>query len=265
MMIISSINNPKIKQCIRLRERRERKKTAKFLIEGYRELQRSYDGGQPVETLFICKNLWGDRFTENLIAEVSGDCQVIECDEKVFRKISYRATPDGVLAIAPQRTKKLSDLSWKGNNPLFIIAEAVEKPGNLGTILRSSDAVGADGLIVCDGCTDIYNPNVVRASIGTLFTVPVVEASGTEVLRWVQDQGIKVLAATPDADGEYTKADMLGPVAIMVGSENLGLTDFWMNNADLQVRIPMRGAADSLNVAMATTLLMYEALRQRHA
>jgi len=171
-----------------------------------------------------------------------------------------------LIAVAKQQHLNLSDLEkiiQKKSNPFLVIAEAIEKPGNLGTILRSSDAVHLDALIVCDKCTDIHNPNVVRASVGTLFTVPVIDAKGKDTLDWLRKHGIKILAATPSAEEEYTDVDLTGPIAIAVGTEQLGLSDLWMNEADLKVRIPMLGVADSLNVAMATTLLLYEALRQR--
>ena len=148
-------------------------------------------------------------------------------------------------------------------DPFLIIAEAIEKPGNLGTILRSADAAGVDGVIVCDPCTDIYNPNVVRASVGTLFTIPVVEAAGQETLQWLQEKGIKVVAATPSAEEEFTQTCLTGPVAIAVGTEQLGLSALWMDASAIKVRIPMHGVADSLNVATATTLLLYEVVRQR--
>jgi TrmH family RNA methyltransferase len=174
-----------------------------------------------------------------------------------------------LIAVAPQKPLSLLDmennLKTQQSAPFFVVAEAIEKPGNLGTILRSSDAVGVDGLIVCDRCTDIYNPNVVRASVGTLFTVPVVEASGVETMEWLRRNGIAILAATPSAKKEFTQVDMTKPLAIAVGTEQLGLSALWMDNADIQVKIPMCGVADSLNVAMATTLLLYEALRQRRA
>ena len=143
-----------------------------------------------------------------------------------------------------------------------MIAESIEKPGNLGTILRSADGVGADGVIVCDRCTDIYNPNVVRASVGTLFTLPVVEAGSEETLQWLKDNKVQIVAATPAASAVFTEVDLSGPVAIVVGTEQLGLSNFWMEQADIQVKIPMRGAADSLNVATATTLLLYEVVRR---
>ncbi len=191
---------------------------------------------------------------------------VFSCTETVFRKISYRDRPDGLLAVAPQQRRSLSDLKMQLADrpaPFLVVAEAIEKPGNLGTILRSSDAVGVDGLIVCDRCTDIHNPNVVRASVGTLFTVPVIEADGLSALKWMKAQRIAILAATPHAQREFTDINMTGPLAIVVGTEQLGLSDLWMDQADIQARIPMCGVADSLNVAMAVTLLLYEALRQR--
>lgn len=186
--------------------------------------------------------------------------------DKAFQKMSYRDRPDGLLAIAPQKKMTLRDLSIQKKGPqlpFYVVAEAIEKPGNLGTILRSSDAVGVSGLIVCDRCTDIYNPNVVRASVGTLFSVPTVEAEGEETLRWLKEQGVAILAATPQAVHEFTQVDLVRPLAIAVGTEQLGLSERWMQQADLQVRIPMNGIADSLNVAMATTLLLYEVYRQR--
>ena len=154
------------------------------------------------------------------------------------------------------------DISWE-NAPFILIAESIEKPGNLGTILRSSDAAGVDALIVCDRCTDIHNPNVVRASVGTLFTLPVVETTSDELLSWLRAHQIKTVAATPAAENKFTESSLKGPLAVLVGSEQYGLTERWLNEADTCVSIPMQGRADSLNVATATTLLLYEALRQR--
>lgn len=264
---LTSPQNPRVKQVLQLRDRKDREEQHLFLIEGYRELLRALDGGWQLETLFICRELFLGTNEEPLISKAqSAGARLITCTPALFRKISYRDRPDGLLAIAPTRTPNLKDMArtLEGKKaPFLVVAEAIEKPGNLGTILRSSDAVGLDGLIVCDRCTDIYNPNVVRASVGTLFTVPVVEAEGEETLQWLKERGIAILAATPSAKQEYTHVDMRGPLAIAVGTEQLGLSERWMRHADLQVRIPMRGIADSLNVAMATTLLLYEALRQR--
>jgi RNA methyltransferase, TrmH family len=160
--------------------------------------------------------------------------------------------------------RALADLQLPAD-PLLVVAEAIEKPGNLGTILRSADAAGVAALVVCDRCTDVNNPNVVRASIGTLFTVPVAEAGSAETLAWLRANGAQILAATPHAEREYTDVDLRGPTAIVVGTEQYGLSDAWMREADLRVRIPMLGQADSLNVAAATTILLYEAVRQRRS
>lgn len=264
---ITSLQNPKVKEAIHLRERHERDRTSYFIIEGYREVLRATDANWEILSLFICPELFLGTNEEALINRIfSKKAQVFTCSQKVFEKLSYRDRPDGLIAIARQKKRNLSDLNALLKNktlPLIIVAEAIEKPGNLGTILRSSDAVGADALIVCDKCTDIYNPNVVRASVGTLFSVPTVEATSDETLEWLKNNQICILAATPHAEKEFTDVNLKRPIAIAVGTEQLGLSEKWMSQADVQVKIPMNGIADSLNVAMATTLLMYEALRQR--
>lgn len=262
---ITSLQNPRIKQAVKLRDRHDRDKTNLFVIEGYREILRATDAGHPIEELYICPELFLGSNEQTLITRIASQgAKVWTCNEQVFRKIAYRDRPDGLLAIAPQKHRTLDDLgSILSSNPFLVVAEAIEKPGNLGTILRSSDAVGLDALIVCDRCTDIHNPNVVRASVGTLFTVPVVESQGDETLHWLREKGISIVAATPAATKEFTEVDLSGPIAIAVGTEQLGLSERWMTQSDIQVKIPMLGTADSLNVAMATTLLLYEALRQR--
>lgn len=265
--LISSLQNPQVKHVVHLRERRDRDASGQFLIEGYRELLRAIDGARRIDALFYCPKLFLGENEQSLIRRAVGmGARLYECTDAVFRKISYRDRPDGLLAIAPQQHMNLEQLGLvlKGKaNPFLVVAEAIEKPGNLGTILRSSDAVGIDGLILCDRCTDLHNPNVVRASVGTLFTVPVVEDDGESTLNWLKERGIRIVAATPSAKEEFTQVDLTGPIAIAVGTEQLGLSERWMKRADIQVKIPMKGVADSLNVAMATTLLLYEALRQR--
>ncbi len=265
--ILSSLQNPRVKQLVKLRDRSTREQTAQFLIEGYREVLRAMDAAYPIDSLFICPELFLGSNEQTLIQRLKGKgTKIFHCNAAVFHKVSYRDRPDGLLALAPQRHLLLTDLDKslaQVKNPFLVVAEAIEKPGNLGTILRSSDAVGLNGLIVCDRCTDIHNPNVVRASVGTLFTVPVVEAGGEETLQWLKNKQIAIVAATPAAKLEFTSVDLTGPIAIAVGTEQLGLSERWMSQADIQVRIPMCGVADSLNVAMATTLLLYEALRQR--
>jgi RNA methyltransferase, TrmH family len=266
-LLISSSDNPKVKELIALREKRERDKTALFLIEGYRELLRATDAHVTIEKLFICPELFLGTNEQDLIERVQRQgATLIECTEKVFQKVSYRDRPDGLLAIAKTMHYRLSDLEKKlpkNRAPLLVIAVGIEKPGNLGTILRSSDSAGADGVIVCDRCTDIYNPNVVRASVGTLFTLPVIETSSQEAISWLEKLKIKTVATTPSTDKLYSDVNLKEAVAIVVGTEQIGLSDLWLHDAALKVKIPMLGVADSLNVAMATTILLYEAIRQR--
>lgn len=260
---ITSLQNPKLKKAVKLADRKERNETGLFLIEGFRELKRAADSGITVQALFICPKLFLGSNENALIEQIEKTgAEIIACNESVFQKLSYRDRPDGLVAIANQMQQTLSDLILPPN-PFLVIAEAIEKPGNLGTILRSADAAGVDAVIVCDRCTDIYNPNVVRASVGTLFTIPVIEATSAETLHFLKEKNIQVVAATPAADAEFTDTNLSGSIAIAVGTEQLGLTDLWMSAADIQVRIPMHGVADSLNVATATTLLLYEVVRQR--
>lgn len=266
---ITSTQNPKIKQIAKLKERREREETGLFLIEGYRELKRAADAGVTLTALFTCPSLFLGENEQALIDQIRGaGAEIFFCSSAVFEKLSYRDRPDGLIGVGVQMRRTLGELFpllKKKQEPFFLIAEGIEKPGNLGSILRSSDAAGVDGVIVCDRCTDIYNPNVVRASVGTLFTIPVVEAGGGETLFWLREKKIKIVATSPAAKVSFTEADLTGPLAIVVGSEQLGLSDPWLKACDLPISIPMKGVADSLNVATATTLVLYEVLRQRHS
>jgi TrmH family RNA methyltransferase len=265
--MITSLQNPKVKELIRLRDRRERDETGLYLIEGYRELLRFHETKHRAEVLYYCPELFLGENEQALIDGLAQQGALLEvCSSDVFRKISYRDRPDGLLGVAKQKRLGLKDLEKilpKDRAPFLVVAEAIEKPGNLGTILRSSDAAGVDALIVCDQCTDLFNPNVVRASVGTLFTVPVFEATSEQAIRFLKEKGIQIAAATPHAKLEFTQADFKQPLALAIGTEQLGLSDQWMKQADLQVRIPMCGRADSLNAAMASVILLYEVLRQR--
>ena len=261
MTDITSLQNPRIKEAVKLRERRDRDQSGLFLIEGYRELKRAIDAGRKVQCLLYCPELFLGENEQELI-EKSG-ALALSCTPEVFAKISYRDRPDGLLAIAPQVHLGLKELHLS-STPFLVIAESIEKPGNLGTILRSCDAAHVDGVIVCDPTTDIHNPNVVRSSVGTLFTLPVVEASLEETLAFLGQHQIHIVAATPHAKQTHIEADLTKPIAIAVGTEQYGLSPALMNLSDCQVRIPMLGVADSLNVASATTLMLYEVLRQRH-
>jgi TrmH family RNA methyltransferase len=262
MTLIFSLQNQKVKEIVKLRERRARDESDKFIIEGFRELRRAVDAKRKIESCFYCPEFFLGTNEEALIRETKAS--VFECSREVFAKISYRDRPDGILAIAPQLHLKLADLKLS-KTPFFLVAESIEKPGNLGTILRSCDAAGVDAVIVCDPTTDIHNPNVVRSSVGTLFTLPVLTVSSEEALAFLKKHQIAVVAATPRATQEFTQVDLKVPLALVVGTEQYGLSEQWMNRADIAVRIPMFGMADSLNVASATTLLLYEVIRQRRS
>ncbi len=260
---LTSLQNGQVKEAVKLQSRRKRDDEGLFLIEGYRELSRAVQSGVKIQKLFICPSLFLGENEPELIEKIQDlGGEILDCTPSVFEKISYRDRPDGLIAVAFKMSFSLEDLTLS-ENPLIVIAESIEKPGNLGSILRSADGVGADAVIVCDRCTDIYNPNVVRASVGTLFTRPVIEASGEETLKWLRQNDFRVVATSPVASATFTEADFSGPVAIAVGTEQLGLSTLWLNSSDIQVSIPMKGTADSLNVATATTLLLYEVLRQR--
>ncbi|MEI6531191.1 MAG: RNA methyltransferase [Chlamydiota bacterium] len=263
MIEITSTANPRLKAAMALQERRGR--STHFLIEGYRELLRAVEGGVEIVEIFFCPSFFLGSNEEALMRQSKAQ-NLYQCKENVFEKLSYRDRPDGLIAVAKIHKKGLADLKIalsKSANPFFLIAEGIEKPGNLGTILRSADAAGVDGVIVCDQCTDLYNPNTVRASVGTLFTVPVFEASSEETIGLLKNKNVAILAATPSASSLYTEVPLGGSVALVVGTEQLGLSALWMDEADLRVRIPMKGGADSLNVATATTLLLFEVVRQR--
>jgi TrmH family RNA methyltransferase len=262
-MRITSLANPKVKRAVKLRQRSHRDEFGLLLIEGYREVKRALDNAYAPAELFYAPDLFQGSNEPDLLRRCAeAGAELLECTAPVFQKMSYRDRPDGLLAVAPQRRRTLADLVLPPN-ALLIVGEAIEKPGNLGTILRSADAAGVHAVLVCDRCTDIFNPNVVRASIGTLFSLPVVETSTPDALAWLNANGIRVLAAMPDASAVYSEVDMTGPTAIVVGTEQYGLSEAWAQAAHTRVRIPMLGQADSLNVAGATTILLYEALRQR--
>jgi len=279
---ITSLQNPRVKQLVKLRERRDRDDAGLFLIEGYREVRRALEKGvQPREFYYAPEWFLGENEPALIEQARQAGAQLFELSKEAFAKVAYRERPDGLLAVAAQWKHTLADLNVAGvadpgvlgsepgsttpatKAPFLLVVEAIEKPGNLGTILRSADAAGCDAVIVCDPVTDIFNPNVVRASTGVLFSVPIVVADSPAVQAWLRGKGIRIVATTPDTPNIYTKADLRGALAIVMGSEQYGLSDFWLKESDLLVRIPMAGQADSLNVAMATIITLFEAVRQR--
>lgn len=265
-MVLTSPSNPKLKYVVKLRTCAAREESGEMIVEGYRECRRALDRGYKPHAIFHCPDFYLKNENEDqLVADaVKAGAEVFTCTQTCFTKIAYKERPDGLLMVGPHISIKLSELRLPPH-ALIIVTEAIEKPGNLGTILRSADAAGAAAVIVCDRTTDIHNPNVVRASTGTMFSVPIVEATSEEALAYLKAHNFSILAATPHAEKLHSEVDLTGNVAIALGAEQYGLTAKWMDGADLRVRIPMLGMADSLNVSAAATILVYEAVRQRIA
>jgi TrmH family RNA methyltransferase len=263
-MQITSLQNPRVKAAAELHERKSRRDTGLMLIEGYHELELAWRAAVDLVTLFIVPAMLREG-EEKLLANIeSSGAEVVEVSRQVLEKMTYREHPDAWLAIARSPRRSLDSLEL-GSKPLVIIAENLEKPGNLGAILRSADAVGASAVLVCEGRTDVFNPNVVRASKGALFSMPVVECHNREALEWLKTHGVAVLAATPEGSIPHWDLDLSGAVAVAVGAEKEGLSEFWLSRSDGRVAIPMEGRVNSLNVAQAATILAYEARRQRRA
>lgn len=264
-MIITSAQNPRVKQVIALRDRKERDRARQMRVEGYEELSLALASGARPVALYFCPAFFRAPDAERLLAQIERTgAELIEVSERIFEKIAYREGPDGWLAIFPALSANLQALRLRPN-PFVIVAEAVEKPGNLGAILRTADAAGVDALIAAEPITDWSNPNIVRSSKGALFSVPVAAADNRQTIAWLREHNIQIVAATPQATQLYTDTDLSGPLAIAVGTEKEGLSATWLDQADVQVRIPMVGQVNSLNVATATALLVYEAVRQRAA
>ena len=227
-----------------------------MIVEGYDEIQLALAAGHQPKTLYFAPEL--------VSRQISGvEAEKITVNRAVFEKMSYRENPDGWMAVFPIPHTALEDVELS-DVPLVIVAESVEKPGNLGAILRTADAARVDALLVCDPRVDLWNPNVIRASRGAVFSVPTVECDNASALAWLKGGRIQILAATPSAEQVYSEINLRQPVAIAVGTEDEGLSTFWMSQADVRVKIPMQGMVNSLNVSVSTALIVYEAVRQRN-
>ena len=241
-----------------------------FVVEGRRELEHCLAAGYEVETLFVCnegtiregeKGVTSIKVNGSSIAQL-GDAQTIHVSPYVYEKIAYRGSTEGIIAIVRQKSHALNDLMHT-KNPLIVVLESVEKPGNLGAVLRSADAAGVTAVIVCDPLTDLYNPNVIRGSIGAIFTVPTIACTSEECIKYLQDNNIQILTAQLQDSNLYYDVDMTQPTAVVMGTESTGLTNQWREVANHHIRIPMLGKLDSLNVSVSAAILMYEAVRQR--
>lgn len=256
---ISSLQNQRVKRVLALQQKsQERRREGLFVVEGARELQHCVEAGMQVDSLFLCPDICPmspDSFGV-------GEERVFLVSQKVYERIAYRGSTEGVLALIEAKTLHLEDLKL-GSQPLIVVLESVEKPGNLGAVLRSADAAHADAVIVCDPLTDLYNPNLIRSSIGAIFTVPTVACSSEECIAFLQARGIQILTAQLQDSKVYYDTDMRQPTAIVMGTESTGLTQIWREAASAHIRIPMLGRLDSLNVSVSASILLFEAVRQR--
>ena len=260
MDIISSVHNARIKFLLSLQQKSsERRANGLFVVEGHRELIRCMNSGYAVDSIFICPSLMNG--SESL-PQAANDTRVIEVSTDVYEKIAYRGGTEGVIAIVRMKPRGLTELILP-DSPLIVVVESVEKPGNLGAILRSADAAGVDAVLVCDPLTDIYNPNLIRSSLGAFFSVPCVSTTSEECIGFLKQRGIQILTAQLQDSDLYYNVDMKRATAIVMGTESTGLTDQWRRAADAHIRIPMLGIVDSLNVSVSAAILMYEAVRQR--
>jgi TrmH family RNA methyltransferase len=258
MTNINSLENKKIKELIKLQKAGFRKKTGQFLIDGLREIELAISAGVSIIDIFYCPELAKKSLPVKLKL-----FNIIEVSAAVFKKVFYKENPDGFLALAERKIKGLSDLKLS-HNPLIVVLETVEKPGNLGAILRSAYAAGIEAVILNDPQTDIFNPNVIRSSEGHLFTNQIAVASVKETVKLFKELGIKSFAAATSKNNNYTQADFSGPSAIILGSEADGLSKEWLKLADNKIKIPMKTGIDSLNVSVSAAIIVFEALRQRN-
>ena len=284
---VTSAQNPKIRTLLALQEKsRLRREQGLFVVEGRRELGHCLDAGFVPDTFFVCREIISDTDLDDIIGKaedvmqkvqspaLTGNAavpdrnapglQVIEIPAALYDKVAYRGGTEGIIAEMKCRELSLSDLNL-GEKPLIAVLESVEKPGNLGAVLRSADAAGADVVIICDPLTDLYNPNLIRASIGAVFSTQVVTATSEEAITWLKQNGIRILTAQLQDSQWYYDSDMCGATAIVMGTEATGLTPVWREAADAHIKIPMLGRLDSLNVSVSAAILLYEAVRQRHS
>jgi TrmH family RNA methyltransferase len=261
---ITSLTNSRVKAAVRLRDRREREATGLTIVDGAREILRALDAGIDVQTAFVAPQLVRSADATAAADRLRQLGVGVEVSPAVLEKIAFGDRSDGLVVIVRVPTRTLADLRLS-DDPLVVVLEGVEKPGNLGAILRSADAAGAAAVIAADALTDLANPNVIRASVGTVFAVPVVAATSAATSDWLRQNGIRPVAAIVGASTPWTDADLTGAVAIVLGSEAAGLTDTWRHGPVTAVSVPMAGVADSLNVSTAAAVLLFEAVRQRAA
>jgi RNA methyltransferase, TrmH family len=264
--IITSVQNPRVKDAARLRDRRHRERQGRFLIDGAREILRALQAGIKLEQLFVCEaQCRSDEADQALGRARSNGVEILPVTPQVFGKLAFGDRAEGILAVAATPRSMLADLPALVPELLVAVLAGVEKPGNIGAVLRTADAAGVSAVILADPRTDLFNPNAIRASLGTIFTVPIAVATAAETLAWLREKQCRILTTRVEARLTYSEAEYRGPTAIVLGSEAQGLSGDWTGADIVPVRVPMLGIADSLNVSATAAVLFYEALRQRGA
>lgn len=257
--LITSNQNPKIKNVLALEKARERKQQNVFVVEGIKELSLALEGNYVVNTVFFCPQIISPEAIHKIVRDEN---LLIPVQQSVFEKLVYRDSTGGVVAVVQQRQHKLEDIRLR-KAPLILVLESVEKPGNLGAVLRTADAAAIDAVIICDPQTDFYNPNVIRSSVGCIFTTQLASTTGEEAIAWLKENKISIFATSLESSTPYNKIDFTIPSAIIMGTESTGLSEPWIKASDATVIIPMRGKIDSMNVSNAAAVIVFEACRQR--
>lgn len=261
---ITSVQNSFIKELVLLKEKsRLRKQTQTFLIEGLREIGLAVQGNYVIQTILAATSIVNEDEIKKLINAVDYPIEVIEISNDVYHKLAMRESTEGILAIAKSKDLSLESIVFKNENPLILVAEAPEKPGNIGALLRTADVAGLDAVLIANPKTDIYNPNIIRSSIGCVFTTQIATGTTSEIISFLKKQDINLYPAALTASVEYQTVDYTKPSAIIVGTEASGLTADWLQNTSKNIIIPMRGAIDSLNVSVSAAIILFEAVRQR--
>ncbi|MBZ9730295.1 RNA methyltransferase [Salegentibacter sp. JZCK2] len=258
---ISSTQNKEIKHLLQLQEKsRLRRKEGVFLVEGKREIQLALKGGFELQTVYFCPDLVNFEEIERLISD---EVQITEISSEVYEKLAYRSSTEGVLAVFKTRKNSLETIKFQTKNPLILIAEAPEKPGNIGAILRTADAAKVDAVFIANPKTDLYNPNIIRSSVGCVFTIQIATGNTSEIIEFLKENSISIYAAALQASKPYHEIDFTKAAAIVVGTEATGLSEEWRQNSAQNIIIPMSGEIDSMNVSVAAGILIFEAKRQR--
>lgn len=256
---ITSLQNPLVKKILQLKEKsRERKKSGLFIIEGLRELELAIKGTHEIETLLVCPEVSNDSKSVQ-----QSDYTTIQISKPIYQKLAYRKTTEGILAIAKTKSHDLENIRFQTSNPLILVAEAPEKPGNIGALLRTADAANLDAVLIANPKSDLYNPNIIRSSVGCVFTKQIGMGTTEEIIKFLNKKNIKIFCAALTASNNYVHMDYTDATAIVVGTEATGLSDIWLENSDENLIIPMQGEIDSMNVSVSAAILIFEAKRQR--